>query len=80
MKVELVDTHVNRQQNRKQLNATKKGAMNYTIHKLTYSGVIYHVICVCITATYHTSLNMCAICNIRQKVLLWGNNNTNILY
>ena len=28
--------------------------------------------------TYHTSVNKCVIGNIRQKVLLWGNNNTNI--
>ena len=36
--------------------------------------------CVSITTTYHTILNMSTINNIRLKVLLWGDNNTNIYY
>ena len=50
------------------------------IHKLTYSAFIYRVMCVSITATNPTSLNMSTISNICLKVLLLGDNTTNIFY
>ena len=43
-----------------------------------YSAVIVHVMYVNITATYHIGINMSTISNIRLKVLLWGDNKTNI--
>jgi hypothetical protein len=73
----LVETHINSQQTRKQRNTTKRGALNCSIHKVTYSAVSYRVMCVSITATHHTSLN---ISNIRLKIMLWGDNNINIFY
>ena len=77
---DLVETHLNNQHNRKQSNTTKKGVLNCNIHKLTYSAVIYRIMCVTVIATYHTNLNMSTISNIRLKVLLWGDNNTYIFY
>ena len=78
--IDLVETHLNSQQNRKQRNTTKRGTLNCTMRNLMYSAVIYRVMYVSITATYHTSHNMSDIGNIRLKVLLWGDNNTNTFY
>ena len=76
----LIETHLNSQHNRKQHNSTKRGTLNCSIHKLTYSAVIDRVMYDVITATYHTSLNRSTISNIRLMVLFCGENNTNVFY